>query len=130
MPFQIFELVDTPNETLEVEYKSWLDLNDNLARADLARHIAALANHGGGYIVFGFKDETLQYVPNITSMKIDRDIVSSIVKKYLEPSFQCDVSLVRSSAGNEHPIVRVPPHGASPVCARANGPMDGKKFKA
>ena len=37
------ELVDAPNETLEVEYKSWLDLSENGARADLARHIAAIA---------------------------------------------------------------------------------------
>jgi hypothetical protein len=42
------ELIDSPNETLGVEYKEWLDLNDSEARADLARHIAALANHGGG----------------------------------------------------------------------------------
>ena len=31
------ELVDSPNETLDVEYKDWLDLADNNeARADLA----------------------------------------------------------------------------------------------
>ena len=36
------DLVDAPNETLSVEYKSWLDLvDDSEARADLARHICA-----------------------------------------------------------------------------------------
>jgi predicted HTH transcriptional regulator len=55
---ELSELVDSPNETLEVEYKSWLNLaDDNEARADLARHIAALSNHGGGHIVFGFTDD-------------------------------------------------------------------------
>lgn len=45
-------IVDDPNETLATEYKSWLDLLDNPeARADTARHIAALANHGGGTIM-------------------------------------------------------------------------------
>jgi predicted HTH transcriptional regulator len=59
---ELRELVDHPNETLDCEYKSWLDLStDNTARADLARHIAALANHGGGQLVFGFKDQDLTY---------------------------------------------------------------------
>lgn len=126
---ELQELVDTPNETLGVEYKSWLDLTSHEARADIARHIAAIANHGGGYIVFGIDDTTLQYVPSPYADKVDRDVISSIVKKYLEPTFQCDVSFVRSSAGNEHPIVIVPAHGASPICAKVNGPMDGKKIQ-
>src|ERR1051326_7461214 len=45
---ELQELVDQPAETLEAEYKSWLDLSANAVKADLARHIAALANHGGG----------------------------------------------------------------------------------
>jgi hypothetical protein len=126
---ELQELVDAPNETLGVEYKSWLDLTNQEVRADIARHIAAIANHGGGYIVFGFDDSTLQYVPSPFAEKIDRDIISSIVKKYLEPTFQCDVSVVLSSAGNEHPIVTVPAHGAAPICAKTNGPMDGKKIQ-
>lgn len=123
------DLLDSPNETLEVEYKSWLDLNDNETRADLARHIAAIANHGGGMIVFGLRDDDLQFAgPNPHGAPaISRDLISSIVKKYLEPPFQCDVEFVRSSAGNVHPVVRVPPHGSSPICAKSNGPeRDGK----
>ncbi len=126
---ELQELVDAPNETLGVEYKSWLDLTNQEARADIARHVAAIANHGGGYIVFGFDVSSLEYVPSPFAETIDRDIISSIVKKYLEPTFQCDVSLVISSAGNKHPVVIVPAHGATPICAKANGPMDGKKIQ-
>jgi hypothetical protein len=58
-----------------------------------------------------------------------RDLISSIVKKYLEPTFQCDVRHVQSSAGNTHPIIVVPPHGAVSICAKANGPIvDGKTY--
>ena len=95
-------------------------------RADLARHIAALANYGGGSIVFGFTDAMLYAGANPFTAP-DRDTISSIVNKYLEPTFQCDVRLVVSSAGNTHPIVIVPPHGVAPICAKANGPFDGKK---
>lgn len=57
----------------------------------------------------------------------NRDLIARIVKKYLQPPFQCDVRIVKSSAGNDHPIVAVPPHGAAPICAKADGPnTDGK----
>ena len=118
------ELVDSPNETLNVEYKEWLDLAENIeARADLARHIAALANHGGGVIIFGITDGMEYAGPNqFHKVVFDRDLVAGIVKKYLEPTFQCDVQMVTSGAGNDHPVIIVPPHGASPICAKAGGP--------
>jgi hypothetical protein len=79
MPDQVIEqdLIDNPNETLAVEYKSWLDLTDNEVRADLARHIAALANYGGGSIVFGFTDELKFAGPIPYRTPINRDIVAA-----------------------------------------------------
>ena len=75
---ELQELVDAPNETLAVEYKSWLDLNENASRADLARHIAALANHGGGHISFGFDDQMQYSGPTTyTGFTIDRDLISA-----------------------------------------------------
>lgn len=125
---ELQDLVDVPNETLAAEYKSWLDLADNEARADLARHIAALANHGGGAIVFGLTDAMQFAEPNpFPKVVYDRDLVAGIVKKYLEPPFQCDVQTITSAAGNGHPVIIVPPHGAVPICAKAGGPIvDGK----
>ena len=58
---------------------------------------------------------------------IDRDLISGIVRRYLEPTFQCEVQVIRSAAGHEHPIVVVPPHGAVPICSKAGGPeVNGK----
>jgi hypothetical protein len=122
------ELIDEPNETLEAEYKTWLDLNDNEVRADLARHIAALANHGGGTIILGFADDMRSAGPSpFATPVVDRDLVSAIVKKYLEPTFHCDVRVLRKGGGAEHPIIIVPPHAAVPICTKASGPLvDGK----
>ena len=50
------ELIKEPRETLDVEVKEWLDLADNDHRAGIAKETIALANHGGGYIVVGFKE--------------------------------------------------------------------------
>jgi len=55
---ELSELVASRSEDLSIEYKAWLDTSDPTARAKLARHIAALCNHGGGYLVFGIDDGT------------------------------------------------------------------------
>jgi hypothetical protein len=123
---QLQELVDDPVETLATEYKSWLNLNDDGQRATLARHIAALANAGGGNIVFGFNDDLSVAGPN-PYLDIDRDVVAALVKRYLEPSFQCDVRSLLSGRGTSHPVITVPPHGSTPICAKAGGPeLKGK----
>jgi hypothetical protein len=132
VPMELQELVDAPNERLDAEYKSWIDLfGDHEARANLARHIAAIANHGGGYIVFGFDNQMAYAGPNpFPGNLIDRDLVSSIVKKYLEPSFQCNVHIVAAANGNDHPIIVVPAHGTYPICAEADGPIVAGKPRA
>lgn len=120
-------LVDTPDERLDVEYKSAIELGDKIQRAKLARHIAALANFGGGYVVTGFNDDLS---PSKTAPSpISRDDVSSIVKTYLEPAFHCTVRTVRSAAGRDHYVIVIPSHGAAPICVKANGPDSGKKIE-
>jgi hypothetical protein len=44
------DLIAGANENLGVEFKAWMDTGEAEHRAKLARHIAALANHGGGYL--------------------------------------------------------------------------------
>jgi hypothetical protein len=126
---ELQELVDSPNESLAAEYKGWLDLVGSAeARADLARHIAALANYGGGHIVFGFTDD-MQFAGANPFPKVsyDHDLIAGIVRKYLEPPFQCDVRMVTSSANNAHPVIVVPGHAAAPICSKSGGPIiDGK----
>ena len=52
------DLLGGKSEDPSVEYKAWMDTSTNEAKAKLAKHIAALANHGGGYLVFGVEDST------------------------------------------------------------------------
>lgn len=120
-------LVENPRESLEIEVKNWIDLKDNVVRANIARHIAALANHGGGHLIFGFKDQTLEPNPNGPSSldSFSRDEISSIVKRYLVPTFQCEVYHIESTTTKiVHPVVWVPSHDAMPICTKADGPAD------
>lgn len=120
---ELAELVERPNETLSAEYKSWLDLTNHVDRANLARHLAALSNHGGGYVVMGFEDDMTPSDPTRGNPDAyTRDAIAAISRKYLEPALQCDVQMVTRSTGTKHPVIIVPPHGATPICAKANGP--------
>jgi hypothetical protein len=119
---ELSELVDSPLERLDVEYKSWIDLAEHKHRADLARHIAAISNSGGGSIVFGIEDGGQSSGPAPAEFKLDHDTVGSITKKYLEPAIHCDVRWITSKEGTAHPVIVVPSHGSTPICAKANGP--------
>lgn len=53
-------LLQFPVEKLTVEYKSWLDLNENSGRAILAKAAIALANEGGGVVVLGMRENNAE----------------------------------------------------------------------
>lgn len=119
------DLVNNPRETLEIELKNWVELKDPVVRANVARHMAALSNHGGGYLVFGIRDDlTIDPDRPLSLDEFNRDTFSAIVKKYLTPAFQCDVTIVTSATNGEFPIVRAPGHGVVPICVKQNGPHD------
>lgn len=120
-------LIAAKSEALEVEYKSWIDTSVAEAGAKLARHLAALSNHGGGYLVFGVDDKTKvpQGATALDRKLFGEDAISAIVKRYLDPRFQCRVEWAES-AGVSYPVVIVPAHGSRPVVAAADGPSDQK----
>ena len=125
------ELIEFPRETPENEYKNWVDLQDPFVRAKIARHLAALANNGSGYLIFGFKDDkgnlTLEEENRPASINnYSQDTFTDIVKRYLQPVFQCDVEFVADKNGKKFPVVRVPSHGRVPIIAKADGPQDPK----
>ena len=55
-PARLSDLLVEPREHLHVEIKEWLDLSDRAHRANLAKEIIAIANHGGGFILLGFRE--------------------------------------------------------------------------
>jgi hypothetical protein len=123
---ELQDLVANPTEREWLELKSWIDLTDPRFRAGTARHLAAIANYGGGYLVFGFnKDGTRCSAHEGVRKLYNQDMISGIVSHYLQPKFQCEVSF-ETIAGVEHPIVWVPAHGATPVFSKADGPQDSK----
>jgi predicted HTH transcriptional regulator len=60
----LIELLDDPREALAVEVKDWLDLEQRDVAANLARELLALANNGGGTLLFGFADRPAGLEPS------------------------------------------------------------------
>jgi predicted HTH transcriptional regulator len=126
---EIQDLVDNPIETLHVELKAWLDLTDQAVRAKTARHLGAIANHGGGYLIIGIDDsrklDEANHPGNLTGFTSDQ--FTGVIDRYLTPTFQCEVHHAAPTAGGRPcVVVRIPSHGSIPICARANGPEDDK----
>jgi len=121
------ELIAGKSEDLGVEYKAWMDTSQPEVRAKLARHIAALSNHGGGYLIFGVDDTTRepQGATALDPSLFSQDAISAIVKRYLDPRIQVRVEQAEH-AGVLYPVVIVPSHGARPVIAVNDGPQDDK----
>lgn len=126
IPAEIQDLVDRPAEALHVELKEWIDISAPVVRAKSARHLAALANHGGGYLIIGICDDgslDSQHPGDFSAFTHDQ--VTGIVDRYLTPAFQCDVFIVSpAGGGGECVVVRIPSHGSVPICVKADGPHD------
>ncbi len=127
---RLADLLRDPRETLDVELKEWLDIAaDAEHKATLAKALIALANHGGGYVVFGFAETDDGVVPaeprppNLATYT--PDAVNSIVRRFAEPPFHCDVQLVTSpETGFDHPVVSVPGGHQVPIRSRRSGPEE------
>jgi len=125
---ELQDLIEKPVEREWLELKSWIDLKDKSApsRAGIARHLAAIANYGGGYLVFGFNNDGTRCPANADVRKhYNQDVIAGIVDRYLHPKFQCEVAFETFDAV-EHAIVWIPSHGPSPVIAKTDGPQDAR----
>ena len=122
------DLLSEPREALDIEVKEWLDLADNQHRAALAKEIIALANHGGGYLLVGFKEDAAgNFAPDLNRpMDLttwSQDAVQSIIAKYVDPEVQCRVHhRVRPDAGEMYPIIVIPGGSRVPIRAKAGSP--------
>lgn len=57
--------VDRPSESLSVELKRWIDPASPEGKEKIVKTALALRNHGGGYLVIGFDNDTLPDTNNV-----------------------------------------------------------------
>jgi len=121
------DLLVDPREDLGLEIKNWLDLrNSNDDKATFAKAVLAIANHGGGFVVFGLV-ETAAGVVEAEGRPADllgfnQDLINGIVQNYCDPAFHCPVHFVASPTEAVYPIVVVPGGHRVPIRAKRAGP--------
>ena len=114
-------LITEPREDFAAEYKDWLDLTNNEHhKATLAKAAIALANHGGGCVVIGFKDKGLISRPPPEEIpKITQDSVNKAIRRYADPEFHCEMyDVPHPDTGVSHPVVAVPSTLTVPVMSK------------
>lgn len=126
-PRRLADLLIDPHETLDVEHKEWLDIHgNNEHKATLAKALIALANHGGGFFVFGYTEtaQGLAVAPNRPAdlAAYTPDTINSAVIAYAEPPFHCDLNIVVGPDGLQYPIISVPGGHRVPIKAKRDGP--------
>lgn len=124
---QLENLIANPNEALATEYKSWLDLDDADHKATVAKAVIALANHGGGRLVLGFREEDdgsfTSIPPEDGFVPYTQDRINNVVRAYANPAIHCDcVSIAHPETGVEHFVVSVPGGHMAPIIARRGSP--------
>ncbi|NOZ42889.1 MAG: hypothetical protein GXP02_06965, partial [Alphaproteobacteria bacterium] len=94
----LLPFITEPREDLGAEYKTWLDLSGNDHKAILAKAAIALANHGGGFIIMGFKerdqerDQELHSIARPDDMQeITQDSINAAIRHFATPEFHCEM---------------------------------------
>ena len=119
---RIKQLVNTPSESLAVELKQWINLEEPEGAAKVVKTVLALRNFGGGYMVIGFNDKTLK--PDMTSVPKDVqvafhiDTVQALISRFTSEPFEVAVEFPERD-GQIYPVIVVPPGVRTPVAAKS-----------
>jgi hypothetical protein len=119
-PTDLDRLILEPSETLEVEYKAWLDLTTRGHKAKLAKELIALANHGGGHVVLGFSDPGMSPLAKPNGYPaLTADDINGIVAAYADPPFHCRIAEVLG-----HVVISVPAGATVPIRSKRGSADD------
>jgi hypothetical protein len=115
-------LVTNPRETLDTEYKPWIDLDIPEGQAILVKTCLGLRNHGGGRLVIGFRDrrgtlDPLQAPQYDVREKFSGDSVSRLVGRYSLRPFATAVYLL-SHRHTNYPVIEIASGIRTPVVAK------------
>lgn len=117
-----------PAESLDFEVKQWLPLTDAEAQGAIAKALIALENHGGGFLLVGFKENDEKTLVEDHCRPLDlsqytADSLNAIIKRRAEPAFHVEVTFQSHPAtGLEYPLIRVSGASAVPIRSDSSTP--------
>lgn len=126
----IEQLIKRPCESLVVEMKTWISPEELAGQAKIVKAVLALRNRGGGSLVIGIDDKTLQSDRDNVPVDVRRlfhvDIIQALIAKYASEAFEIGVEFV-DHGDLIHPVITVPVGVRTPVAAKADL-KDGDTF--
>lgn len=128
---RIQELVERPGESLSVELKRWIDPNHPDGIAKIVKAALALRNHGGGYVVIGFDNNTLEAdtenAPENVREQFHIDKIQGLISRFASGPFEVSVEFpVRE--GQAYPVIVIPPGVKTPVASKSDLHDNGRKL--
>lgn len=128
---RIQELIERPGESLSVELKRWIDPDTEEGKAKIVKAALALRNHGGGYLVIGFDDNTLapdlENIPDNLREKFHVDKIQGLISKYASETFEIFLKFPEKE-GQKYPVIIVPSGVKTPVAAKSELTHKGQKL--
>ncbi|AZG10820.1 ATP-binding protein [Pigmentiphaga sp. H8] len=94
-------LIESASETLNTEFKSWIDPSEPSGQDKIVRTCMALRNQNGGTLIIGIDDMTKRPAPypagwdaDSVRAKFNADAVSALVNRYASAPFEVTVDFV------------------------------------
>jgi hypothetical protein len=112
-------LLTNPAESLDVEFKDWLDPTTPEGIAKIAKACLALRNNDGGCLLIGFDNNgkpTRPPDPEQTRTRFHIDAIQGIVSSFASQAFEVRVEFVEHQ-GTVYPAICVPSGIVTPVAA-------------
>lgn len=128
---QIQELINRPRESLSVELKRWIDPHHPEGVAKIVRAALALRNHGGGYLIIGFDNNTLQpdkeNVPQNVNSAFHIDNIQGLISRFSSEPFEVTVEFPERE-GQCYPVIVIPPGVKTPVASKSDLKFNNTKL--
>ena len=119
---RIQELIERPSESLSIELKGWFDPDTPEGKAKIVRAAIAMRNHGGGYLLIGFNNETgepeFENAPSDIRSLFHVDNIQYLVTKYSSEPFEVKIHYP-SREGQEFPVLEIPSGVKTPVATKS-----------
>lgn len=110
-------------ESLSVELKRWIDPKCPEDRAKIVKTALALRNYGGGSLVIGFDNDSLEpdtnNVPQDVKAAFHIDVIQGLISKYASRPFEVTVEFPERE-GQPYPVITVLPGVETPVAVKSD----------
>jgi len=119
---ELSELLQNAQESLSVEIKRWLNPEDAIQGATIARTLIALKNFDGGILILGLDNRTGESITEGRPANLRElyhvDKMQALIGRLARPSFEVEIHVV-SREDAEFPVIVVPGGVRAPVIARS-----------